>query len=549
MTANVVSLLHQYATRQAEQRPDATALVLGEERLTYGDVERTSNRLAWLLKEAGCRRGDRVCLFTPKTPAAVVAMHGILKADAAYVPIDIASPASRVAKIVESAEPKLVLVASDAAALLSELAEAGAIGDGTLIASIDGCDLGRLEPSFALDTDLYSYPDDPIASASSPDDLAHILFTSGSTGTPKGVMITHANVVRFVEWATSYFETKPADRVSGHPPLHFDLSTFDIYGSFLAGAELHLVPAAANLMARKLADFIRDSELTQWFSVPSTMTFMAKSGVVDHGHFPALERVLWCGEVLPTPVLIHWMERLPHARFTNLYGPTEATIASSYYTVPERPADQTAPIPIGEACSGEELVVLDEELKQVPRGETGDLFIGGVGLSPGYWRDEGKTRAAFVSDPRSGGDRRIYRTGDLARVGDDGLFHFLGRADSQIKSRGYRIELGEIETALNAVEEIKECAVVGVDTEGFEGTAICCAYATREGAEIDPPAIRGQLAGLLPKYMIPSRFMAYDVLPKNVNGKIDRRTLRERFEETADGPAKPDRSAASGPPA
>jgi acyl-coenzyme A synthetase/AMP-(fatty) acid ligase len=292
-----------------------------------------------------------------------------------------------------------------------------------------------------------------------------------------------------------------------------------------------MVPASANLIARKLADFIRDSELTQWFAVPSSMTFMAKADVVQHGDFPTVERVLWCGEVLPTPVLIHWMERLPHCTFTNLYGPTEATIASSYFTVTERPRDQTEPISIGAACGDEELLVLDEKLQQVPAGDIGDLYIGGVGLSPGYWRDEDKTAAAFVQDPRTSDPaRRIYRTGDLARVGDDGLFYFLGRADSQIKSRGYRIELGEIETALNALDDIKECAVVGVDTEGFEGTAICCAYAPADGVQADPAKLRKLLAAVLPRYMIPTRWMAYDVLPKNVNGKIDRKALREGFE-------------------
>jgi acyl-coenzyme A synthetase/AMP-(fatty) acid ligase len=259
---------------------------------------------------------------------------------------------------------------------------------------------------------------------------------------------------------------------------------------------------------------------------------MAKFDVIREADFPALERVLWCGEVLPTPILMHWMERLPHARFTNLYGPTEATIASSYYTVPERPEDETEPIPIGTPCAGEELLVLDDQLAPVSTGEIGDLYIGGVGLSPGYWRDDEKTRAAFVPDPNTtDGSARIYRTGDLAKVMEDGLVYFLGRADSQIKSRGYRIELGEIETALNAFQELRECAVVGVETGGFEGTAICCAFAPAAGHEVEPPQLREQLAALLPAYMLPSRWHQMDALPKNVNGKIDRRALRELFEQ------------------
>jgi acyl-coenzyme A synthetase/AMP-(fatty) acid ligase len=273
------------------------------------------------------------------------------------------------------------------------------------------------------------------------------------------------------------------------------------------------------------------SELTQWFSVPSALTYMAKFDAVEQGDFPALKRLLWCGEVLPTPVLVHWMERLPHVQFTNLYGPTEATIASSYYTVTACPSDLTQPIPIGSGCDGEELLILDEELREAPAGEIGEIFIAGVGLSPGYWRDAEKTAAAFAPDPRPGREAdRIYRTGDLGRVRDDGLTEFLGRADSQIKSRGYRIELGEIEAALNEIASVRECAVVAVDTGGFEGKAICCAYAAVDGTPVARGDLRRELQKTLPPYMLPSRWRELDGLPKNVNGKIDRRAIREQFQ-------------------
>jgi acyl-coenzyme A synthetase/AMP-(fatty) acid ligase len=324
----------------------------------------------------------------------------------------------------------------------------------------------------------------------------------------------------------------PDDRNAGHTPLHFDLSTLDVFGTFAAGAELHLVPPVVSAIPAKLAEFIRRSELTQWFSVPSVLTYLAKLDAIRQDDFPSLERVLWCGEVLPTPILIHCMERLPHARFTNLYGPTEATIASSYHTLEEIPADETQPIPIGVACPGEELVVVDEERKPVAAGEIGDLYIGGVGLSPGYWRDDAKTREAFFEDPRNPG-ARLYRTGDLARMDEAGLFHFHGRADYQIKSRGYRIELGEVEVAVNTLDVIRECAAVGVDTEGFEGTSICCAYALDTEEDLEPGQFRDALRELLPSYMLPSRWLRFDELPKNVNGKIDRRRLKEIFEVSA----------------
>ncbi|MGH7545398.1 MAG: AMP-binding protein, partial [Gemmatimonadota bacterium] len=340
-----------------------------------------------------------------------------------------------------------------------------------------------------------------------------------------------ANVSPFIDWALRKLGIGPGERCSGHSPLHFDLSVLDLFGTLAAGAELHLVPPAVSAFPNRLAEFIRETRLTQWFSVPSVLNLAAKFDAVRQNDFPDLRRLLWCGEVFPTPALRYWMTRLPHVSFTNLYGPTEATIASSHYTVPEAPDDDRASIPIGTACDGEELLVLDEDLRPVPPGEVGDLYIGGVGLSPGYWRDPEKTQAAFRPRPGGRPSDRIYRTGDLARVGADGLVYFLGRADTQIKSRGYRIELGEIEAALNAIEDLAECAVLGVPTDGFEGTAIACAYVPKPGTDVTPARLRTALAATLPSYMLPARWVAYPRLPKNANGKIDRRGLQEAFTE------------------
>jgi amino acid adenylation domain-containing protein len=526
-----VETLDGYLSRQALRAPDAPALADGDERLTYGQLDESANRLARLLLESGCERGDRVCLLVSKSAGAIVAMQAALKAGCAYIPIDIASPAARVERILEAAEPRLVLTAQPAAGLVDDLLARGALAAETVIGSVDANPVvGEHFRSGFATVEADRFPADPLPAANDPADAAHILFTSGSTGIPKGVVITHRMVVRFLEWAVDYFGMQPSDRVSGHPPLHFDLSTFDIYGAFAAGAELHLVPTSLNLLPHKLAAFIAERELTQWFSVPSVLAYMAKFDVVRQDAFPQLERLLWCGEVLPTPALRYFMTRLPHVQFTNLYGPTEATIASSYYTVPSPPSSETEPIPIGMPCAGEELLVLDEQLDAVPTGEIGDLYIGGVGLSPGYWRDEEKTSAAFVKGPRSSAERRrIYRTGDLAHVGNDGLVYFHGRADSQIKSRGYRIELGEIEVGLNALETLREAAVVAVETDAFGGTTICCAYAPLAGRRVEQKEVADRLRDVLPSYMIPSRWKVFDELPKNVNGKIDRAALKTMF--------------------
>ena len=509
------SLLQHWVTEQAERRPDARALVMNEERVTYGQLEESSNRLARLLKEAGCKKGDRVCFLIPKSPAAYISMLGILKADCVHVPLDTSSPAPRLTRIVESCEPRFILGAGSVANLLDELMSEDRFRSSVSIGWMSADAAGRnFEVRFSID-DLESYSGAPLDYQNRREDPAHILFTSGSTGMPKGVVITHSNVIHFIEWANRYFGICPSDRLSAHPPLHFDLSTFDMFGAFAAGAELHLVSPTLNLLPHKMADFIRSSELTQWFSVPSILSYMAKFNVVSYNDFPTLKRVLWCGEVFPTPPLIYWMERLPKVSFTNLYGPTEATIASSYYTVPECPKDERAAIPIGTSCGGEDLMVLDDDLRPVPQGEIGNLYIRGVGLSPGYWRDREKTDAVFLPNPQSSEpEDRVYKTGDLARIGADGLVYFLGRADSQIKSRGYRIELGEIESALNAIDGLEECAVVAVNSDGFEGATICCAYAPQAGIQVAPNILREKLSKVLPSYMMPSKWMAFDKTPE-----------------------------------
>ena len=321
--------------------------------INYGQLEESSNRLARLLKEAGCKKGDRVCFLIPKSPAAYISMLGILKADCIHVPMDTSSPAPRLARIVESCEPRFILGAGSVANLLDELMSEDRFRSSVSIGwmGADAAAGRNFEVRFSRG-DLESYSGAPLDYQNRREDPAHILFTSGSTGTPKGVVITHSNVIHFIEWANRYFGICSSDRLSAHPPLHFDLSTFDMFGAFAAGAELHLVSPALNLLPHKMADFIRASELTQWFSVPSILSYMAKFDVVSFNDFPTLKRVLWCGEVFPTPPLIYWMKRLPKVSFTNLYGPTEATIASSYYTVPTCPEDERAAIPIGTALRG-----------------------------------------------------------------------------------------------------------------------------------------------------------------------------------------------------
>jgi amino acid adenylation domain-containing protein len=527
----MAALLQDFLTVSAGSAPGRTAIVDGRSRTSYAELEAHSNRIARQLLAIGLEPGDRVALCMRKSASAIAALLGIYKADGVYVPLDPASPVPRLVKMLEACEPRVLLAGGADPALIDELL-AALPAPGPALGWFGSRFGGASTPAFTED-DVARCASDGREYANGAGDPAHILFTSGSTGTPKGVVITHSNVIHTIEWAIKHFAIDASDRLSGHFPLHFDLSFFDIFSAAAVGAELHLAPPDL-LLPNKLADFIRGAQLTQWFSVPSALAYMTKFNVASFNDFPSLKRMLWCGEVLPTPVLMYWMKRLPHVTFTNLYGPTETTIVSSYYTIPECPTDPQASIPIGVACDGEELLVLNESREPVRSGETGDLHVAGVGLAKGYWRDPERTRAVFVPHPQRPSDR-IYKTGDLARVGDDGLVYFLGRSDSQIKSRGYRIELGEIESALNTVDGVEQAAVVALNTGGFEGAVICCAYAPVNG--LTPATLRRQLSKLIPAYMLPAKWLVMEQLPTNANGKIDRRRIKDVFEASIDAHA------------
>jgi amino acid adenylation domain-containing protein len=521
--------LEHYLRRSADRQPERTALVMGDERLSYAELEDASNRLARQVLDAGCRPGDRVALFLPKAPIAIVAMLATLKAGCVYVPVDLHSPATRLEKVVTAAEPSLLLAHSASLALAHEALERAGRPPARL-GLADGDRSG--DPNVAFDAaDWRSQSPTPTQAIDDDSRPAHILFTSGSTGSPKGVVITHRNVSSFIEWAINHFAISHEDRLSGHSPLFFDLSTFDIYGSLAGGAELHIVPPAANLLPHELAAFIRRSELTQWFSVPSALVFMLRAGAIQEDDFPRLRRLLWCGEVLPTPALAELMRLVPHAAYCNLYGPTEATIASTYHAVPEVPIDVAKPVPIGRPCGGEEVSVLDDELRSVADGTVGELCISGAGVSPGYWRDQERTARAFVTDERG---ERVYRTGDLGLRDEEGLLHFIGRSDTQIKSRGYRIELGDVEATLQTLPVLADVAVVAIDADDFSGVRICCAFVAAGGQQLHGAKVRAEAARVLPAYMLPNEWLALETLPRTANGKVDRPAIRAQFMPAAE---------------
>lgn len=520
-------LLHDGVMDAARSRPDARAVIGEDWSYTYAELDAYSNRLASVLRHYGCERGDRVALLMPHSAHAVAALVGVLKAGCAYVPLDPAGGIARTADMLRQCAPKVLLADGCGPEVVEDMDTRGVV-TGWL-----GPGPAPRQTRFSL-ADIRAAPADAPLSDVAPEDLAYILFTSGTTGSPKGVPIRHESARAFIEWAVRQFELGPDDRLSGHTALTFDLSIFDIFSTFEAGAELHLVPKKVRLLPHGVARFIQERKLTLWFSVPSQLAYVARFDALGDEDLGSLRHVVWCGDVLATPSLLYWKRRLPGVTFTNLYGPTETTVASSYYTVPESFDDPTATIPIGTACTGEELLLLDERLMRVPEGGVGDIYIGGVGLSPGYWRNPVRTNEAFIQDPRSTDESdHLYRTGDRGRLGPDGMVEFLGRADFQIKTAGYRVEPAEVETAVLALPEVTACVVVGVTVDDFSGSAVGCVYVPARGTALSAGELKKRLGDTLPAFMVPSRWLALDELPLDRRGKIDRIRARVLLEAPA----------------
>ena len=429
----MTQLIQHYVSRQAIQRPHHTAIVCKQELIPYAELDQITNQIADKLRSCGCRNGDRVGLLLPKSPNAIFAMLGALKADCVYVPIDPDSSAAQVARIVKSVEPKVLVSARSTTALLDDAFAEHDLSSEIQIGTLEAFKLNgkHFEASFT-GNDVLQVSSKQRIYERKPTDPAAIFFPSQEADSHKGVVISHANIIYFLEWALKYFQIDEYDRLSGFVPPHSELSAFDTFGAFAAGAELHLVPTKLNQQPRELAEFIRWHELTQWASTPAVLNALVQSDVVVDGDFPSLKRMLWSRGVLPTPSLIHLMQRLPLTQFTNLYGTAETTIASSSFTVPTCPSDEAAQIPIGRPCAGVGLFVLDDELQPVALHEVGELYVGGVGLSSGYWRNQLQTDAAFVQHPVL--SQRLFKTGDLARFGSDGLAFFVDRTTIQEES-------------------------------------------------------------------------------------------------------------------
>ncbi|MDP9342570.1 MAG: amino acid adenylation domain-containing protein [Actinomycetota bacterium] len=520
-------LLQHLVEEAAAANPDREAVRCRGRSLTYGQLEAASASLARTLAEAGVRQGDRVAIHLPKGVETVAAVYGVLRAGAAYVPLDPKAPIPRVAGIAaDCAVAAVVSTASRAPALLEALPHRPSL------AVVVGEDDGAVKPDLPITSVAY----EEAAGASGPapqvslidDDLAYILYTSGSTGVPKGVMLSHRAALTFVEWAVRRIRVRPDDRLSNHAPLHFDLSVFDLFAAALAGAPVVLVPDDAAYFGASLVELVREEGITVWYSVPSALVLLTRA---LREPLTALRVVVFAGEVYPTPRLRELAGVLPEAELWNLYGPTETNVCT-YYPVLSVPEDDR-PIPIGRACENTDVFALKEDGSVAGVGEVGELYVRGGSLMKGYWGRPELTAKVLVPNPLAPHiPDPVYRTGDLVRLRDDGDYDFLGRRDHQIKSRGYRIELGDIEAAMTAHPAVAEGIAVALPHEEW-GTEIAVCVVLKPGAAVTDKEIKRHIAGLLPRYMVPTRVEFLDDLPRTSTGKADRQQLRSDLEAAA----------------
>ena len=493
-------MIQQLIEAQVEARPGATAVVCGDQSLTYAELNTRVNRLAHRLRAEGVGPGSIVALMVERSLAMIVGILGIVKAGAAYLPVPPDHPAERTRYMLDDGGVKILLV--------------------------HGKTAGRFAFSgLALDLDepLVGETANPVL-LNKPDDLVYVIYTSGSTGKPKGVMIEQRALVNRLRWMQAAYPIGPGDVILQKTPYSFDVSVWELFWWALQGATLAFLVPGGERNPLALVEAVRKHRVSVMHFVPSMLNvfleYLDAKGDGALKSLSSLKRVFASGEAL-TPSHVRKFNALLDARLTNLYGPTEATVDVTYFDCPRgRDIDI---VPIGRAIDNTRLYVIRDG-REAAVGETGELCIAGIGLARGYLNNPALTAEKFVDNPVNPGER-IYRTGDLARWLPDGNVEYLGREDHQVKIRGLRVELGEIESTVREFPGVVDC-VAAVDRRS-ESVIMLVAHVVSR-SELDAAALKEYLRKRLPEYMVPHRFERLAELPLTSSGKADRKALLAR---------------------
>jgi amino acid adenylation domain-containing protein/non-ribosomal peptide synthase protein (TIGR01720 family) len=483
------------------QRPHATALVYGGTRLTYRELNRRANQVAHLLRSRGIGPEDVVGLLLPRSVDQVVAVVGVLKAGATYLPVDPAHPAARIDFICRDAATACLLAVAGTAA--------SAPADRPLIVLDDP----------AVQVELAARPADNPRPGRHPDHPAYVIYTSGTTGQPKGVAVPHRGVVNLLGWMRQRYGLTADDRGLQKTPASFDPSVPELWWPLVVGGVLVVAEPDGHTDPTYLAEVIRRERITTLDVVPSMLAALLPE--LAAAPCPSLRRVTCGGEALPVETAQRWVETIG-IPLRNTYGAAETSVDSLCWECRDEPDAQS--VPIGLPVAGMWVFVLDGFLRLVPPGVVGELYVAGVGLARGYVGRAGVTAGRFVACPFGVAGGRMYRSGDLVRWRVDGVLEFVGRVDDQVKVRGFRVELGEVESVVGGLVGVGR--VVAVVREDRPGDRRLVAYVVPEpGVGVEVGELRRAVAEVLPDYMVPSAFVVLDRLPLTVNGKVDRRSL------------------------
>ncbi len=507
MTKNVLQMLECSMNKY----PSKSVFSDENGNISYSDAVRIAKSIGSALGDISC--GHRaIAVLMKKSKEMLVALMGIIYSGNFYVPIDDEMPDDRIAKIFSSVQPVAVIAdtqyADRADVLAKELEKA--------------CRVVTYEEACADKPDEILLA--KIRSEAIDTDPVYALYTSGSTGMPKGVICCHRSVIDYADWLIDTFAFDENTVFGNQTPFYFSMSVLDIYATIRSGAELHIIPKTLFALPVRLLEHMNEARINSIYWVPTALCIVANMKALDKVTLPYLKKILFAGESMPNKQLNIWRTHVPDALYANLFGPTEITDIGIYYIV-DRPMSDDEPVPIGRKCDNVDVLILSDEGKPVPEGDTGELCIRGSFLSMGYYNNPEKTAEVFVQNPlNTHYPEIIYKTGDLVSINERGEMMYHGRKDFQIKHRGNRIEMGEIENAAASVPGMEMSACI-FDPEKDK---IVLFYS---GKEVTTKLIRDHMTQKVPSYMIPNVMIGLDELPKNQNGKIDRSRLKVIYQE------------------
>lgn len=496
-----IKTITDYLDETAKHFPDKVGVKDIKTEFTFTAIRNNAMKIGTCLGERGMFKRP-VAIYLDKNADCFTTIFGVAYSGNFYTIIDVTMPQERIEKILNILEVDVVITDKKHEGDINKL---------------------KLDFSLLLIEDLYQCTPDSmlienIRHRIVDTDILYILFTSGSTGDPKGVIISHRNVITYMEWSGKAFQFDSSTVFGSQTPFYFSMSVLDIFQTIRTGGELVIIPKKMFSLPGDLISYIDDNKINTIYWVPSALCQLANINALENEKLKCINKVLFAGEVMPAKQLNMWRRALPNAFFANLFGPTEVTDICTYYIL-DREIDDDESVPIGRACDNMDVFIVDENGKEVSGTSEGEMLVRGASVAYGYYKNPIKTKEAFIQNPlQDYYDEKVYRTGDLVHYNDLGEMIYVSRKDFQIKHMGYRIELGEIETAASSLEDIDR---------------VCCLYDTVNSeivlfysGSVEADSVKKKIKRKIPKYMVPTKYIEMDEIPLNLNGKIDRNYLK-----------------------